>query len=196
MRRYFLTIWSFIDPIYFFFTRLICLPSEENILRIRLTKYKGRNLVLADGTQINRDDLLVKIHLHNVKLLKELQEMKGELKKARKILYGVQKSLPNVELYVRNHHRSQEIKGIIGITSLNKGCHRLGFEVFEVSHPIYRWFKFMAFLPIEMVASSNTSIKWLITNHKPSYLLMSTKTLSTLYRKNENKKSCRVAALK
>nr|WP_309143495.1 hypothetical protein [Bacillus sp. V3B] len=100
MRGYLISIWSLIDPLYYFCTRLIYLPSEEkegNIFRIRLTKYKGRKIVLSDGTQINKNDTLVKIHLHNVRLSKELKDVKSEIKKAKMIYRYVQKSLPGFE---------------------------------------------------------------------------------------------------
>jgi hypothetical protein len=185
MRGYVLSIWSLVDPIYYFFTRLTYLPCEEikgNIFRIRLTKYKGRNIVFSDGTQINKNDTLVKIHLHNVRLLKELKDIKSELKKAKIIYHYVQKSLPGIEIHIRNCSHSQEIKGIIGITLLNKGCERLGFEVFDISHPIYKWFKRFAFLPIGILSSQKASIRQILTHQKPNYLVMSTNKLSNMYR--------------
>lgn len=184
MRGYVLSIWSLIDPIYYICTRLTLLPSEGtkgNILRIRLTKYKGSNIFLSDRTPINKNDTLVKIHLHNVKLLKELNGINSELKKAKIIYRYVQESLPGVELYIRNCRHSYEIKGIIGITMLNKACERLGFERFDISNPIYKWFKWIAFLPIEILSNQNTS--WHILKHRtPNYLFMSTHKLSNMYR--------------
>ena len=104
MRGYIISIWRLIDPFYYFCTRLTYLPSKEKkvmYLRIKLTKYKGRNIVLSDGTQINKNDTLVKIHLHNVRLLKELKNIKSEIKKAKMIYRYVQKSLPGIEIYIQ-----------------------------------------------------------------------------------------------
>lgn len=187
MRDYVLSIWSLFDPIYYFCTRLTYLPcegAEDNILRIRLTKYKGRNVVLSDGTQINKNDSLVKIHLHNVRLLNKLKGIKSELKKAKIIYRYVQESLPGVELYIRNCRYSDKIKGIIGITLLNKGSERLGFEIFDICNPIYKWFKWISFLPIEILTSQNSSIRHIINRQKPNYLIMSTHKLSNMYRNN------------
>ena len=109
MKGYLISIWGLLDPLYYFCTRLTYLPCEEtegNIFRVKLTKYKGRNVVLSDGTQINKNDTLVKIHLHNVKLLKELKDIKSEIKKAKMIYRYVQKSLPGIEIYIRNQCHS------------------------------------------------------------------------------------------
>ena len=121
------------DPIYYYFTAKTNLSSKEgNIFRVRLTKYKGKNFVLSDGTKINKNDLLVKIHLHNSKLLKEFKNMKSELKKARMIYNYVRNSLPEMDYYIQNHPYSSKIKGIIGISTLYKGSEKLGFEVFDL----------------------------------------------------------------
>lgn len=186
MSGFLISIWSLFDPLYYICSRLTYPPSEEatgNIFRIRLTKYRGRGIVLSDGTRINRNDTLVKIHLHNVRLLRELKNIKSELKKAKIIYRYVQKSMPGLEIYIRNCCHPYEIKGLIGITMLNKGCERLGFEIFDITHPIYKWFKWFAFLPIGILSSQNTSIWQILKQHqKPNYLFMSTSKLSNKYR--------------
>jgi hypothetical protein len=185
MRGYVLSIWSLLDPIYYFCSNLTYLPckgTEANIIRIKLTKYKGRSVFLSDGTQINKQDKLIKIHLHNVRLLKELKDIESELKKAKIIYRYVQKSLPDLENYIRNYFHSHEIKGIIGISLLNKGCERLGFEIIDISNPIYKWFKWLAFMPIRILSSSNNTIWQILRNQKPIYLFMSTDKLSKMYR--------------
>ena len=183
MRGYLISIWSFFDPFYYACTRLTYLPNKEtegNIFRIRLTKYRGRDIILSDGTQINKNDTLVKIHVHNVKLLKELKDIKSEIKKAKIIFRYVQNSLPGLESYIRDCYRCDEIKGIIGISHLNKGSERLGFEMVDISNPIYKWFKRFAFLSIGFLSSPNSSILHILM-HQPCYLFMSTSKLSMLY---------------
>ena len=184
MREYLISIWSLLDPLYYHCSNLTYLSSkgEGNIFRVKLTIYKGRDLVLSDGTQINKNDLLVKIHLHNVRLLKELKQINSGIKKAKIVYNYVQKSLPGIETYIRNHPQSSKIKGIIGITSLNKGSERLGFEIFDISHPLYKWFKIIAFMPIEILSCNHSSVMQILKQHQPRYLFMSTKKLSNMYR--------------
>jgi hypothetical protein len=185
MRGYVLSIWNFFDPFYFFCTRLTFPPrtgTEGNIFRVRLTKYKGREVILSDGTRIMKNDLLVKIHLHNVRLLRELFEIKSELRKAKILYRHVQESLPGIDHFIRNSSRSNEIKGIVGITHLNKGCERLGFEIFDISNAFYKWFKVFAFLPIEILSSANHSIRTSLKHQTPKYLFMSTIALNKLYK--------------
>lgn len=174
-----ITIWTFLDPLYYAFTRLTYVEDSE-ILRVKVTKYKGRSCVLADGTEIKKNDLLIKIHLHNVILLRELLGMKGETSKARLIYKQVKQALPGVADYLHNHPKKNEIKGLVGITALNKGSRRLGFESIAISNKIYLWFKLIVFLPMYCMAVSTISGQS-IRRH-PMYLFMSKHTLFELYR--------------
>lgn len=179
MRAYILSVWHKLDPYYFSCTRLKYV-TEDNIFRIRLTKYKGRNITLSDGTEINKNDVLVKIHLHNVRLLMEVRDIKSELKKAKLIYRYVQNSLPGLEFYIRSHFRSYNVKGIVGITLLSKGCERLGFEIIEIINPIYKWYKTLSFLPIGILSHDRSKWNDMIAQ-KPNYLFMSIARLTDLY---------------
>lgn len=184
MRGQILSLWNLLDPIYYNLSRLTYVSTDkgvDNIFRIRLTKYRGRNVILSDGTEIKRNDTLIKIHLHNVRLLKELKDIKSELKKAKIIYRHVQNSLPGVETYIRQYYDSHNIKGIIGITLLNKGCERLGFEVIDIINPFYKWYKTLTFLPIGLLSHQGATIHQFLKYQKPNYLFMSKDKLTELY---------------
>ncbi|WP_416337092.1 YkoP family protein [Cytobacillus sp. OWB-43] len=51
-------------------------------------------MALSDGTVINKNDVLLKIHLHNVELLRQIQEFDSETRKASMIYKKVKESLP------------------------------------------------------------------------------------------------------
>ncbi|WP_243292328.1 hypothetical protein [Bacillus sp. FJAT-47783] len=182
MRAYLLSVWNFLDPIYYFFTRLTYLEKttdgKTNMLRVRMTRYKGRDVTLSDGTEIKKNDFLVKIHLHNVRLMNEMKHIKNEVRKGRFIRKCVENSLPELVNFIQQHEKKDTIKGIIGITTLTKGSKYLGFEVFDMANPFYKWFKFISFLPICVLSSSKpVSMK----KQPPKYLLMSKEMLVNKY---------------
>ncbi|HEY4553198.1 MAG TPA: hypothetical protein VIG80_08390 [Bacillaceae bacterium] len=183
IRQYCLSLWMVFDPIYYFFTRLEHLKNaygNKTVLRVRLTRYKGREMTLSDGTVIRRNDLLVKIHLHNVKLLRQIQRYDNELRRAKFIYKSVRDALPSIVQFINSQHARDEIRGVIGITMLHKGCGKLGFETRPISSSVYRHFKRSALLPIYYLSSSNKG--W----HKkpdPMYLLMSKESLKERYGK-------------
>ncbi|MEQ2525542.1 hypothetical protein EKG37_11960 [Robertmurraya yapensis] len=187
MRNQILSIWKICDPFYYFCSRLTYVTTNgDNIFRIRLTKYKGRNITLSDGTQILKNDTLVKIHLHNIRLLMEVKDIKSELKKAKLIYRYVQNSLPGVENFIRNHHKTSDIKGIVGITSLSKGTERLGFEIIDIMNPFYKWYKKLSFLPIGLLSNKGTSVNQILKVESPIYLFMSKDKLSQIYGQKDN----------
>ncbi|MBT2712512.1 hypothetical protein J7E23_06675 [Pseudomonas sp. ISL-88] len=172
VRSCLLSIWYVLDPLYFFFTRLTLIDKHKsNVFRVRLTRYKGKEVVLSDGTRIKKNDILVKIHLHNVKLLKELQHIESAVRRGFMIYQKVYQSMPHLADYIHQHKRKDEIKGVIGITMLHKGAARLGFEVMKPSNGFYRVFKQVAHIPILYFTTKQFTLK----NIPYSYYLMISK---------------------
>jgi hypothetical protein len=184
MRNWFLLIWYLLDPIYYSFTRLTYIKNESQqnlIFRVRVTRYKGREIILSDGTIIKKNDKLIKIHLHNVKLLKELLDVSCDISRGKFIFKKVLESLPALANYLDNHPNRDELKGIIGITTLHRGCKRLGFETYDIKSSVYRVFKLITFLLISFLSSTTFSRKSL-QKQQPKYLFMSTELLRSRYK--------------
>jgi hypothetical protein len=177
MRSYILGIWNTVDPVYYSFTRLDYVKDREQkrtLFRVRLTRYKGTSTVLKDGTVIKKNDLLIKIHLHNVKIMNELYTVTSDTRRAVYIYHMVKRAMPMLANYVKYHKRYDEIKGIIGITTLHKGATRLGFENMSIQNSFYRTYKRLTFTPINYIASSSM-------HDDPVYLFMSKDELLEKY---------------
>lgn len=184
VRAYALSLWELLDPIYYCLTRLKYLEDKRNsILRVRMTSYKGREVTLSDGTRIQKNDKLLKIHLHNVKLLKEMKDIRNDTRRALYVYNRVKESLPFLAIFIANHKQTENIKGIIGITMLKKGSKRLGFEIFPIKNKYYRNIKRSTAIPIHLL-SSNSSFKETMKQSTPEYLFMSKGQLIQKYRLN------------
>lgn len=182
VRGILLSIWNCLDPIYFSLTRLQYLCSDrhgQGVFRVRLTKYKGKEVVLSDGTKICKNDLLLKIHLHNVRLLQNYL-LKNELAKGRCIFKNILESMPLLAEYVSHHPAEGNIKGVIGVTLINKGYRSLGFECIHPKNKYYSMFKKAQQIPIYLLSSSNISVSD-IKRHQPVYLMMSKEKLLKKY---------------
>lgn len=181
VRSWFLNVWKWIDPIYYAFTRLerIQSDSEKNVFRVRLMRYRGKEVHFPDGSSLKKGDLVLKIHLHNVFILQEMFNMKNELARAKWLYKMVLDSLPGLCQYVRQHVKSDQIKGIVGITLLNRGSETLGFQRVPLTHPLFRLYKWMTLLPIHLLSADKPlrSLK----KHHPVYLCMSKKLLEDRY---------------
>ncbi|WP_394138145.1 YkoP family protein [Cytobacillus oceanisediminis] len=184
VRSILLIVWGYLDPIYFPFTRLQYPASDqerEGVFRVRLTKYKGKDLELSDGIIIRKNDLLLKIHLHNVKLLNEFNNIKSELSKGRGIFKRVKESMPVLTTFILKHPEEAKIKGIIGITLINKGFSPLGFECILPENKLYCWFKKTFQLPIFLLSCSKISVAN-VKRHRTVYLMMSKEKLIEKYK--------------
>lgn len=182
LRPFLLTIWRYVDPLYFALTRLQypCQDQKEGVFRVRLTRYKGKDVVLSDGIIICKNDVLLKIHFHNARLLQELSNINHELSKGRAIFKQVLQSMPHLTTYILNHPEKAKIKGIIGITLINKGFAPLGFECFLPENKFYLWFKKTTQIPIYLLSCSKLSVRN-IKKHQPVYLIMSKEKLLEKY---------------
>lgn len=183
LRLSILSIWSFLDPLYYLCTRLHYVDKSQDtkaIFRVRLTKYKGAQITLSDGTQILKNDTLLKIHLHNVRILKELKGLDNSLQKGKKIYKLVQQSMPLLTQFIMDHQKESDIKGIIGITMINKGVKKLGFETFEPKNYFYKRFKEISQLPIYLLSTPKPTFKK-FKDHEPVYLVMSKGQLADKY---------------
>lgn len=183
IKQFCILLWTIVDPLYFRFTRLEHIEkecSDKTVMRVRLTRYRGRKITLSDGTVINKNDILLKIHLHNVKLLRQIKGFDSEIRRAFMIYKMVEESLPLIARYIQLHEYVNDIKGLVGITMLNKGCKKLGFETFAMHNRYYKLFKKASLLPIYYLSSNRALYR---EKPSPMYLFMSKEHL---YNKYEN----------
>ncbi|MGE8203476.1 YkoP family protein [Heyndrickxia sp. NPDC080065] len=178
-----ISIWTFIDPFYHLIRRLKYIGSFHNkkaIFRVKLTKYKGKDFLLTDGTLITKNDCLLKIHLHNVRILREVISINHPVQRTRAIYKMVEQSMPLLAKFIEDHKRADNIKGVIGITMLNKGVKKLGFEQMYPESGIYTQFKRITQMPIFLLSTTSLSFRR-IKNQKPTYLFMSKSQLFEKY---------------
>ncbi|MFJ7725829.1 YkoP family protein [Neobacillus sp. NPDC097160] len=186
LRLTILWIWKLIDPLFYSCSRLHYIYDDKNnqsVFRVRITKYKGENFTLSDGTMINRNDLLLKIHLHNVRLLNDYVRIKNDLKRARLMYKLVLNSMPLLASYLKAHPEEANIKGIIGITTINKGIRSLGFDSIPPANRLYRYIKKLGQLPISLLSSN--SYKHFQKNGL-TYLFLSKEKLYEKYGRNSS----------
>jgi hypothetical protein len=175
--------WSLFDKFYYGCTRLEYVnKQEQNIFRVKLLAYRGEDLYLSDGSVFHPNDLLVKIHLHNCLLMKEIKVFDNDVKRGLFVYRRVQNSLPDLAEFVITHPQRDKIKGLIGITCLNRGVKRLGFDVKEINNPIYRKLKSMYLNSMFILCHpTKNNGSWKKEYMAPKYLVMSKDTLINMY---------------
>ncbi|WP_052948047.1 YkoP family protein [Aneurinibacillus tyrosinisolvens] len=180
-----LKAWSLVDQIYFYCSRLQYVNEEEkNVFRVKLLRYRGRNLFLSNGASIQTGDILLKIHLHNCLLMNEMINIENDTKRALYVYKRVEESMPSLGHFISNHPQNNTIKGIIGITFLHRGVSRLGFEVKEIENPHYKSVKQIGLKPLFILCHLNKQQPWKEKNLVPKFLIMSKEQLLSRYLKD------------
>ncbi|MCF6095205.1 hypothetical protein L1765_14675 [Microaerobacter geothermalis] len=178
-----LAAWGILDQIYYLCNRLEYVSQKDNIFRVRLLKYRGPNLTLSDGTVIRSNDSLLKIHLHNQRLMKEMLSIKDGNQRAFYVYKQVKQSMPGLAQYLDQHIHSHVIKGIVGISILHRGAARLGFDVQEITNEWYKRYKLMYMKPMLILCHPEGRLRW--TKRKdelvPKYIVMSKELLFNKY---------------
>lgn len=141
VRVIFLQMWGAWDWLYYRFNRMQYVSKKENIFRIVRKTYKGPPLQTKTGEWITTGDVILKIHLHNYALAKEVLHRRSEISLALFLKNYIHQSLIGLSKHIRELPEGSHIKGIIGTSMLNRGAERFGFQVHEVNHSIYFWFK-------------------------------------------------------
>lgn len=174
--------WSVLDSLYYHMSTLEYVDKPaQNIFRVKPLTYRGRALFLSDGNTFCKHDQVMKIHLHNCVLLKELMPIDNDIKRALYVYNRVEQSLPGLAQYVARHPLEAEIKGIIGITLLNRGVKKLGFEVHEIPNPWYLRLKQLYLKPMFILCHPHPKDAFRGKDLAPKYLIMSKERLLKLY---------------
>lgn len=133
MKEIFLSLWSLWDWIYYRCNRLQFVSKSDNLFRVVRKTYKGPPLKIRDGTIIFPGDEIIKIHLYNFRIAQEIREYPSEVAYIHHFKRTLESSLRGLCAYILTLPDHGRIKGIMGTTMLNRGAHRLGFTLCEVS---------------------------------------------------------------
>lgn len=141
MNRVWLAVWQAGDHVYRRIRRFDYQDlTGKNVFRIRLRDYEGPAVPLPDGDMVEDGDCVGFLHLYNIRLQQLLQDIKSENRRVIVVAREVQRSLPELAEFLRQHPRGSRIKALIGVTLLNRGVEPLGFSVSEL--PDTQWYRF------------------------------------------------------
>jgi len=127
-----LLLWGIWDALYQRCTRLRYIEKGKNIFRIVLLTYRGENLITSDQIQIQRGDMIIKLHIHNYLFACLCRDVKDEVRLVLKLRRHIVNSLPQLATYLQSLPERDQIKGIVGTTMLHKGVEPLGFTISDV----------------------------------------------------------------
>jgi len=137
LKSIFLYIWEIWERIYFRLAHIIELEDSESILHFSINTYRGKPLILKDGTLLERGDKFIELHLLNRKIsdiLGRHNSLMGASKEIeRRLIFSIGKILEYIE---RNDIR---VKAMHGVTVLYRLAEKKNFDIFDFN-PFSRFF--------------------------------------------------------
>lgn len=134
-----LNLWRLWDIVYYHSSRLQYVDKKNNLFRIVFLPYWGEQLVTKNGDVISKNDLVLKLHLHNYRLAELIYKKKGVKALGIVLLREVRQSMPGLAHYVAAHPHSDRIVGVVGTSFLHRGVEHLGFTCSDpIDSTIYR----------------------------------------------------------
>jgi hypothetical protein len=123
-------IWRGYDLAYRWLHGLEELPTEKGaVLRIGVERYRGRPLVLKDGTSVQPGDLIATIHFHNEAVAALHDRNPNPVRAGILIVNAYERSLKALAGLLDDHPRYQPVKALTGTTILHQGVERFGFDI-------------------------------------------------------------------
>lgn len=103
------------------------------LVKLRVREYQGRqSIVLPDGEQISKGDLIAEMHLDNYTLFKMGIDSRSTVQLATQLIRRTRMLMPEISRLLLTDPQYQNVKGLYGITMIHRGSKQLGFTVFDL----------------------------------------------------------------
>lgn len=122
------------------FNRLFYIqPIDKNqpFLNVRVRTYWGKTIQLLDGEKIKRGDRVLELHLNNEMLFKMGINSRSSIHLAIQMIRTTEQLLPKTLLFILNHPKYEEIKGLYGVSMIHRGTKQFGFTVIDLPRGLF-----------------------------------------------------------
>ncbi len=142
-----LNLWRIWDIVYYHSSRLQYIDKHKNLFRIVFLPYWGERLETSSGDIIKKNDLVLKLHIHNFRLAELIYSKRDVKALGIVLLREVRRSMPGLARYVASHPQSEQIVGVVGTSFLHRGVEHLGFtssdpidsSIYKIKRMYLKW---------------------------------------------------------
>ncbi|MBP1999039.1 peptidoglycan/xylan/chitin deacetylase (PgdA/CDA1 family) [Paenibacillus shirakamiensis] len=125
-------LWLVWEKIFHLVFHLETTNEEDPIFHFRSRSYQGEAVVMQGGARLEKGDRVLELHFDNKKLFEIGSRSKSTVQLAIQMIRGVEKTLPELAAYIRNHPELGKIKALYGVSMLNRGPEQFGFTVADL----------------------------------------------------------------
>ncbi|RKN84110.1 polysaccharide deacetylase family protein [Paenibacillus ginsengarvi] len=118
--------------------QLKLVDSDNPLVKLRVREYQGRqSIVLPDGEQIRRGDLIAEMHLDNYTLFKLGLDSRSSVQLATQLIRRTRMLMPTISQLLLTDPQYEKVKGLYGITMIHRGSKQLGFTVVDLPEGLF-----------------------------------------------------------
>ncbi|WP_051331234.1 YkoP family protein [Aneurinibacillus terranovensis] len=114
-------------------------PIDKNneFLSVRVRKYRGKAIELADGEFIRHGDLIAELHLNNEVLLTMQTNARSSVQLAIQMIRATASLMPRILRLIRTEPRYGNVKGVYGISLIHRGAEQFGFTILDLPKGLF-----------------------------------------------------------
>lgn len=119
------------------FQAVFRLKHGGDFFHYRTIPYTGRTLELADGETLNKGDRVIELHFNNSRLSSIAMNARSPIAAIVKMKRETEHGLAELAGYIAKDEEARRTKAVYGITMVNRGADRIGFELFPMPSGLF-----------------------------------------------------------
>ncbi|MBE1443684.1 polysaccharide deacetylase family protein [Paenibacillus sp. OAS669] len=132
-----LSLWLKWEGLYHSWFELEPVDPDNRLLYYRVCTYHGKRIALPDGEEIRKGDRVIELHFNNEMMFRIAMDTRSMMQLAVQLVRAVQQIMPKMTERFMNDETTKDVKGIYGITMINRGPKQLGFTVTDLPRGIF-----------------------------------------------------------
>lgn len=136
-KKLMITLWIKWESLFYRLFYIQPIDKNQPFLNVRVRTYWGKTIQLSDGEEIKKGDHVLELHLNNEMLFKMGINSRSSIQLAIQMIRTTEQLLPKTLLFILNHPKYKEIKGLYGVSMIYRGTKQLGFTVIDLPRGLF-----------------------------------------------------------
>ncbi|WP_081757029.1 polysaccharide deacetylase family protein [Gorillibacterium massiliense] len=182
-KRGLVTVFMLWEKLFIKIFGIIPVDPENTFLQIRLREYHGSSMVLGDGVRIEKGDLVAEMHLNNDTLYQLGRTSRNAVHLAIQMIRRTEQILPQIATLFKSDPGYKDVKGLYGVSLINRGLEHLGFTVLDLPKGPFSFFTkiYLRFLMYVVHSQGRTRLKQKTELLVPKIICISAQELENRY---------------
>jgi peptidoglycan/xylan/chitin deacetylase (PgdA/CDA1 family) len=132
-KRALLRGWMIWERFFIKLFHIVPVDPDNTFLQIRIREYTDNEpLSLEDGERFVKGDRIVELHLNNDQLAQMGRTSRNSTHLAIQMIRNIRDLLPMISNMLKTDPAYQDVKGLYGVTLINRGPEQLGFTICDL----------------------------------------------------------------